>query len=327
MTFKLKLSLAIILAIISALIFVPLFYPIPSLGETVAEQELATPESLFVDVSDVTLHYNDTPSTTESDLTFIMLHGFGSALFTWNTVTEDLSAYGRVVAFDRPAFGLTERPMRGDWTGENPYSPEGQVSLLLGLMDALTVDKAILVGNSAGGTIATQMALEHPERVAGLVLVDAAIYGGGGAPAWVRPFLYTPQFNRMGPYLMRQIAEEPGENFIRTAWSNPEAIPQATWDAYRAPLRVNNWDKALWELTKASRRPTFARALPSLTLPTLVLSGANDAIVPVAQSERLAKDIQQATLVTFPNCGHTPQEECPQEFLEAIETWLLDKEL
>jgi pimeloyl-ACP methyl ester carboxylesterase len=327
MTFKLKLSLAIILAIISAFIFVPLFYPIPSLGETVGEQDLAEPDSLFLEVNGVTLHYKDTPAKTQSDLTFIMLHGFGSALFTWNAVTDELTNYGRVIAFDRPAFGLTERSMRGEWTGENPYSPDGQVSLLLGLMNALEIDKAVLVGNSAGGTVATQTALEHPDRVVGLVLVDAAIYAGGGAPAWVRPFLYTPQFNRMGPYLMRQIAEEPGENFIRSAWFNPDNIPQEVWDAYRQPLQVNNWDKALWELTKASRRPNFVNKLTSLDTPTLVLSGINDNIVPLTQSQRLATDIPGAAFVTFPDCGHTPQDECPEQFVAAVENWLTEKGL
>lgn len=327
MTFRLKVSLAIFLAMLSTAFFVPFIYPVPPLENTVTEQDLADPNSLFVDVNGVTIHYKEKSATTESDLTFIMLHGFGSALFTWDAVTKDLSAYGRVIAFDRPAFGLTERPVQGSWTGENPYSPQGQVSLLIGLMDALKIEKAVLVGNSAGGTVVTQTALEHPERVSGLVLVDAAIYAGGGSPAWARPLLYTPQMSRLGPYFMRQIAEEPGDNFIKSAWSNPENIPEELWESYRKPLRVNDWDKALWELTKASRRPNFVNKLSSITVPTLVLSGANDNIVPVAQSQRLASDIPGAVLETFPDCGHTPQDECPDLFVKAIGAWLADKGL
>jgi pimeloyl-ACP methyl ester carboxylesterase len=327
MPFRLKVSLAIFLALLSTAFFVPFIYPVPPLENTVAERELAESDSLFIDVNDVTLHYKDTPAQTESDLTFIMLHGFGSALFTWDAVTKDLTQYGRVIAFDRPGFGLTERPLRGSWTGENPYSPQGQMTLLLGLMDTLNIDRAILVGNSAGGTIATQVALEKSERVAGLVLVDAAIYAGGGAPAWVRPILYTPQMSRLGPYFMRQIAAEPGENFIRSAWSNPDNIPAELWEDYRKSLRVNHWDKALWELTKASRRPNFVNRLSSLNVPTLVLSGVNDNIVPVAQSQRLASDIPGATFETFPNCGHTPQDECPDVFVKAIGAWLAEKGL
>lgn len=322
MPFRLKVSLALLLAMITAAIVVPFILPVPPLENTVTEQELADPDSLFVDVNDVTLHYKKTPPSLASEQTFILLHGFGSATFSWDAVTPSLAKYGSVVVFDRPGFGLTERPMSGEWSGENPYSPEGQVALLVGLMDALKIDRAILVGNSAGGTVVTQTALEHPERVAGLILVDAALYEGGGAPAWVRPFLNTPQMNRLGPLAMRQIAGEPGENFIRSAWSNPANIPESTWTSYREFLKINNWDKALWELTKASRRPTFVNKLTSLEVPTLVLSGADDKIVPAQQSQRLAQDIPGAELVTFPNCGHTPQEECPAQFVEAVEGWL-----
>jgi pimeloyl-ACP methyl ester carboxylesterase len=322
MPFRLKVSLALLLAIIAAAIIVPFILPVPPLENTVTEQELADPDSLFVDVNDVTLHYKETLASTSSDLTFILLHGFGSSLATWNKVMGDLGEYGRVIAFDRPAFGLTERPLPGNWEGTNPYSPEGQVELTLGLMDELGVDKAVLVGNSAGGTIAAQLALEHPERVAGLILVDAAIYQGGGAPAWVRPFLYTPQMNRLGPLFMRQFAGEPGANFLRSAWSNPENIPESTWESYREPLRVNDWDKALWELTKASRRPNFANNLASLNVPTLVLSGADDQIVSLQLSERLSQAIPNAKFVQFPACGHMPQEECPEPFTEAVTTWL-----
>ena len=87
----------------------------------------------------------------------ILLHGFGASEFSWREVMEPLSTYGRVIAYDRPAFGLTERPMEGNWTGTNPYSVQGNVELLDGLMDELGVDKAILVGNSAGGGVAERM--------------------------------------------------------------------------------------------------------------------------------------------------------------------------
>ncbi len=324
MPFRLKVSFAILLALITTALVVPFILPIASLEHTVTEKELADPDSLFIDVNNVTIHYKETPSTN-SEVTFILLHGFGSSLFTWHNVMNKLSEYGRVIAFDRPAFGLTERPMRGSWTGENPYSPQAQVALVTGLMNALKIDKAVLVGNSSGGVVAVQTALEQPERVTGLILVDAAIYEAGGAPAWVRPLLYTPQMNRLGPMFMRQIAGEPGENFIKSAWSKPENIPETTWEAYRKPLRANNWDKALWELSKASRRPSVARNLNAIAVPTLVLSGADDKIVSPQLSEQLAGAIPHATFVQFPVCGHMPQEECPESFMEAVRAWLAEK--
>jgi pimeloyl-ACP methyl ester carboxylesterase len=91
---------------------------------------------------------------------------------------EPLSQLGSVIAYDRPAFGLTERPLH--WEGQNPYGPETQVDLLVGLLDHIGAQQAILIGHSAGGTIALQAALKHPDRISALILVNPAVYSGGG---------------------------------------------------------------------------------------------------------------------------------------------------
>ncbi len=322
MPFRLKISLALFLAIILSVLLVPLFVPIPPLPNTVSEKDLADSDSQFIDIGDLTVHYKTASNTPpDASLTFILLHGFGSSLFTWHEVIEELGVYGKVIAFDRPAFGLTERPLHGSWQ-ENPYTPQAQVKLLLGLMDSLGIDKAILVGNSAGGALAAQVALQHPERVTGLVLVDAAILKGGGAPAWSKPLLYTPQMNRMGPFVMRQIAGEPGENFIKSTWNNPDNLTEATLEGYQKPLQANHWDKALWELTKASRWVRLEPDLGKIQIPTLVISGAGDKIVPPTQSEKVSQLIPNAQFALFDSCGHVPQEECPVPFVETLATWL-----
>ncbi len=86
-------------------------------------------------------------------LPLLLLHGFAASTFSWREVLPALGQLGRTVAFDRPAFGLTERPMpeswQGDWTRQNPYPASAQVDLTVGLMDQLGIDQAVLVGNSA----------------------------------------------------------------------------------------------------------------------------------------------------------------------------------
>ena len=89
-------------------------------------------------------------------------------------------------------------------------------------------------------------------------------------------------------------------------------------EGYRKPLQVEHWDEALWEHTKATRPPGLAERLNQITTPTLVISGADDRIVPLANSQRLAEDIPDAALVIFDQCGHLPQEECPEQFIQAV---------
>ncbi len=304
----------------------PFLVPVPPLEDTVPPAHLADPDSRFVEVidpdypCDITVHYKQ-QGTGEPRL--LLLHGFAASTFSWREVMTPLTTMaGTVVAFDRPAFGLTERPMPGDWRGENPYSTESQVALTTGLMDTLGWARAILVGNSAGGTVALLTALEHPERVDALILVDAAIYAGGGTPAIVRPLLRTPQMRHLGPLIARRI-QAWGEDFARSAWHDPSQLTPEIWVGYKKPLQAENWDRALWELTRASRRRSdLEERLTDVTMPTLVITGDDDRIVPTEQSIRLAEALPNATLVVIPDCGHVPHEECPEAFLEAMRDFL-----
>ena len=196
----------------------PFLIPVPPLENTVPAEQLADADSKFIEVNGLNVHYK---TYGEGEPVFILLHGFGASLFSWHEVTAPLAEYGTVIAYDRPAFGLTERPM--EWEGESPYSPQSQVELVIGLMDALGIEKAILVGNSAGGTISMMAALQYPERVQALILVDPAVYAGGGAPAWTRPILNTPQMNRIGPLISRQLQAR-GPEFIELVWHDPSKI-------------------------------------------------------------------------------------------------------
>ncbi|MBN1247000.1 MAG: alpha/beta hydrolase [Anaerolineae bacterium] len=295
----------------------PFLVPVPPLEDTVPVEALADPDSLFIDVDGLTVHYK---RMGQGEPTLVLLHGFGASTFSWREVMAPLAELGTVIAFDRPAFGLTERPVRGTeaWPSYNPYSYTSQPQLVLGLMDALGVERAILVGNSAGGTVAVQTALLAPERVDALVLVDAAIYTGGGTPPIVRPLLNTPQMDHLGPLIARQIREW-GIEFGRSAWHDPDRIPLEFWEGYQKPLRAENWDRALWELTRSSRRLDLASRLDELTLPALVITGDDDQIVPAEQSIRLAGELPDASLAVLEACGHVPQEECPALWLDAVE--------
>ncbi|MGD2145478.1 MAG: alpha/beta hydrolase [Anaerolineae bacterium] len=277
--FAVLVGLALIVLLVG-----PFLVPIRPLENVVPADQLADSDSRFVEVMGVRVHHK---TTGDGEPTLLLLHGFGASVFSWRDVMEPLGQQGTVVAFDRPAFGLTERPLT--WKeGTNPYSPEAQVELVVGLMDALAVDTAVLVGHSAGGTVAAHSALAHPTRFDALVLVDAAIYAGGGAPACIRPVLQTPQVDRLGPLLARQI-EVRGDAFLEAAWHDPSRVGPTVRSGYRKPLQVENWDHALWELTKASREPDLPDRIGHIKQPTLVISGDDDRIVPLSSSARLAE--------------------------------------
>jgi pimeloyl-ACP methyl ester carboxylesterase len=296
----------------------PFLVPVPPLEGTAEPEELADSDSQFVEVNGVTVHYK---RMGQGEPAIVLLHGFGASTFSWEQVMEPLSAYGTVIAFDRPAFGLTERPMP-PYEGANPYSLDFQADLLFGLLDELGFEQAVMVGNSAGGTVISKAALERPERVSGLVLVSAAIYAGGGSPAWIRPLLRTPQMDHLGPLIARQLAGERGDTFIQTAWHDPDRISEEIIEGYRRPLQVQNWDRALWELTKASGPSGVQDRLAELDMPVLVITGDDDRIVATADSIRLASELPDAELVVLENCGHLPQEECPAAFMEAVGVFL-----
>jgi len=314
-----KIVLIVFLSILAIILLGPFLVPVPPLQNTVPVIQLADPDSLFMDVNGLTIHYK---IMGKGQPAIVLLHGFGASTYSWREVMGPLSKYGTVIAYDRPAFGLTERPMPGEWQGESPYSPRAQVNQLFGLMDALGVEKAILIGNSAGGTVAVNAVLKAPSRVVGLVLVDAAISEVTGAPSLVQLLARTPQVNHLGPLIARQIREW-GVDFLNTAWHDPAKITPEILENYQKPLRVANWDRALWELTRATQRTNLDARLGELNLPVLVVTGDDDRIVPTAGSIRLAGEIPGARLEVFKNCGHVPQEECPDAFLSVVEAQVI----
>jgi pimeloyl-ACP methyl ester carboxylesterase len=313
--------IAILLAVFLLVLIVgPFLIPVPALEGTQPVQALADSDSHFIRVpldglpDGLNVHYKQQGQGRPA---IILLHGFGASTFSWREVITPLSEYGTVVAFDRPAFGLTARPIPAEWQGQNPYSPSAQVNILFGLMDALDIRQAVLVGNSAGGTVAMNAALTQPERVLALVLVDAAVYSGGGAPGWVRPLLDTPQAHHLGPLLVRSIGER-GMDLLDSAWHDRNRITPEIVEGYQRPLQAENWDVGLWQLTRSSRASDLADRLDEFTLPVLVVTGDDDRIVPTDDSLRLADEIPGAGLAVFESCGHVPQEECPEAFLQAV---------
>ena len=305
---------------ISILLFIlligPFLIPVPPLEGLVPPQELADPDSLFMEIDGIDFHYKTAGS---GELAVVMLHGFGASLYSWREVIPDLAENNSVFSYDRPAFGLTERPI--DWEGDSPYTLSASVHQLDALLDFWGLDQAVLIGNSAGGTVALAFTLEHPERVAGLVLVDPALGSSGpySRYAWL---LNTPQMRHLGPLLVRNISKS-GLETIDQAWHDPSKQPADTVDLYTKPLQAENWDLGLWLFTASQDSTSLRKRLGELNLPVLVITGDDDRLIPPDATIAAAGEISSAELVVIENCGHVPQEECPQAFLDALQEFLV----
>ena len=313
--FGLSLGGLLILAIL-----LPLIWPVPPLNGIESIDQLKDPDSRFIDLDGITVHYKQAGS---GEPYIILMHGFGASIFSWRNVIEPLGEFGTVIAYDRPASGLTDRPWKQSWHGVDPYGVDGQAEMLVALMNALNIPKAILIGNSAGGTIATYTALEYPERVQGIIEVDAAIYQQGNPiPSGLRWLLFTPEGDRIGPLLARSV-QKWGVDFLHSAWHDPNLITPEILAGYQKPLHIANWDKGLFELIRAPTIDSLVPRLKEIQIPTLVITGDDDRIVPTQSSKQLAAEISQAKLTIIPNCGHLPQEEQPLLFLNSVEPFIL----
>ncbi len=323
----LKIVLVLLAVVLLIVLVGPFLIPVRPLEGLSAPTALAQENSQFLTLDfpgtdGIEIHYR---AGGEGEPAFVLLHGFAGSLFTWDAVFDDFAARGQTLAYDRPPFGLSERLVAGDWTEANPYSPDAAVSQLFALLDEQGIERAILVGNSAGGTLALRAALAQPERVSGLILVSPAVLAGGGAPAFVQPLLRSPQLQRIGPLIARVFLSR-GDALESRAYYDATLVTEEQRARSRLGVQVDNWDRALWEFTAASQASNLTETLAEITMPVLVVSGENDLVVPVSQSIALAEDLPNAELVVIPACGHLAQEECPAAFLEAVEAWLAERE-
>jgi pimeloyl-ACP methyl ester carboxylesterase len=282
-------------------------------------EQLADPDSHFADINGLRVHYK---VMGQGDPPLVLLHGSFLSLFSWREVMRPLSDLGTVIAFDRPAFGLTSRTVPTN-SARTPYSPEAQADMVVALLDELGHESAVLVGNSTGGTIALLAALRHPERVRALVLVGAMVYSGYAVsefPPWMRPLL--PALRLPGTAMVRTMIRLLQDKLTRSFWHNKDRVPPEVLATYRQHLRVDGWGRALWHLTMATHALHFEPQLAQVHMPVLVVSGEQDRTVKTDESVRLSQALPHASLVLLPDCGHLPQEESPQAFVEAVHAFV-----
>lgn len=309
------------LVVLALLLVAPFLVPVETSG-TKDYKEVAGAGATFETAQGLDVYYEKTEFACQEGKdcsnppVIFLMHGFGANTFSFREVTEPLSQLGDVIAYDRPGFGLTERPTT--WDGQNPYGSIGQGLILGELIEKFASGRDVmLVGHSAGGTLAAQYAVDNPAELKALILISPAILTTGGSPSWLNWIYDIPQIDRMGPLLVSSIASS-GMDLLDESWFNPELITEDVKAGYRKPLDIIGWERGFWEFNRAPRSFDVMDRLQEITVPTLLITGGTDTVVATANTEALATMIKGSILFVIPASGHLAQEETPQETMRAI---------
>jgi pimeloyl-ACP methyl ester carboxylesterase len=320
----LKIISRIALGLLVAALILPFLIPVETSG-TKTYQEAAGASATFataqgIDVyTDVTEFDCKQAKDCQNPPVFILLHGFGANTFSYRFVTEPLSAYADVIAYDRPGFGFTQRPT--SWEGENPYGSAGNDLIIDDLIQNYAANRDVyLVGHSAGGTQAAQYVVDNPGAVKGLILISPAILSSAGSPSGFNWIFSIPQLDHLGPLLVSSIASS-GMDLLDRSWFDKSKITEEIKAGYRAPLDIIGWEEGFWEFNRAPRTFDVRDRLSEITIPTLLITGDTDVVVATADTEALATMIRGSRLVVIPKSGHLAQEENPLETMQAIDEY------
>jgi pimeloyl-ACP methyl ester carboxylesterase len=250
----------------------------------------------------------------------VLLHGAGDNVLDWRWVMPALANTHRVYALALPGSPDSARPTAD-------YSPAFFERFVASFLDALSITRAAMVGNSLGGLIALRLALSEPARVMALVLVDSAGLGRTVNPAFT--FVNLPGLGVAAIPLWRTRVGAYQRAWGRTAllFARPESVPREwlaeQWRLARSPGYLEaHWATLRAQVSPVGQREVLVDRLPSLKTPTLVVWGARDRVFPESQARDAVARLREGSPALIPDCGHMPHVECPDRFLAALSGFL-----
>jgi pimeloyl-ACP methyl ester carboxylesterase len=275
----------------------------------------ASAASQFVDLGGgLTMHVRDEGKRDGPVL--VLLHGSNASLHTWEPLVARLGAKYRIISLDQIGHGLT---------GPNPsgqYDGAAFVSTLDALMVKLGVTRFALAGNSMGGYVAWEYALAHPDKLTQLVLVDAG--GPPDDPNKKLPIGFqiarTPGLNKIALVITpRSLFEKSMHGSV----SNQAVVTPAAIDRYWELNRYPGNRKATGErFAQYAKRETNTGRLGEIKVPTLILWGAEDKLIPVSGADWFAARIPGSVKIVYSGIGHIPMEEAPDQTATDLDAFL-----
>lgn len=245
----------------------------------------------------------------------VLLHGSNADLSTWQKWTEALRGDYRVIRYDQIGHGLTGAAQDED------YRPERFVDGVGLVADKLGLERFVLAGNSMGGGIAMAYAMEHPERLSGLVLVDA-----GGAPVRREGggnLAFTlARMPVVGTVMSQLLPRSIIEKSLKQSVSNRSIVTDAMVDRYYEMARYPGNRDATRARFSIPYRTFSAQDVARVRVPTLVMWGEEDSLIPYSAAGWYMRHLPDATLANYPLIGHLPQEEAADRSVSDLRTWL-----
>lgn len=265
----------------------------------------ASASSQFMDLNGVRVHMREEGNLRGPVL--VLLHGSNASLHTWEPWVEELGTRFRIISLDLPGHGLTGPVPGGD------YSRAAMVEFVHQFAEARGLYGFALAGNSMGGAIAAAYAETYGSDLAALVLLNAA---GVPRDADEKPVL---AFRLMRMPLIRNVASwiTPRSlvaKTVRESFADPSKVSEAMIDRYfNLMLREGNREATVKRFATAEDDAALIEGLANIHVPTLILWGAEDRLVPLAHAKIFEVGIKGSKLIVYEHVGHIPMEEIPAE--------------
>jgi len=264
-------------------------------------EKYANELSRFTSIQGSHIHYRDLGSGTP----LILLHGIGSSLHTWDGWVETLKSEYRVIRLDLPGFGLTGADSTND------YSMNRYISVLHSFLQYLEVDVYYMAGNSMGGWLAWEYALDHPDEVKKLILIDAAGFITPDNPP--KPLRLSQKFKKKTSKGAPRFAVR---KFLKQAYGDKNKVTDELVDRY---YQLNNRPGnglAFYTIATSNYNPRTSR-LPEIKVPTLIMWGSEDKKwIDVSHAYLFEDLLPNSQLIIYDGIGHLPMEEIPVQTAE-----------
>lgn len=317
-----KILVALLVVIAVVLVGGWLMLRRPAIPYETLEAKYGNAASRYVQLANgVRVHYRD--QGRKDGPVLVLVHGFSANLETWEPWVQRLGGDYRIISLDLPGHGLTRAP-------EGFTLPRsGFVDIVDETTRKLGVEKFVLAGNSMGGGVTWNYALAHPDRVQGIVLVDAAGWPREAGDKDDGPVAFKILRNPVGRALVKDLdTTAMTKAGLRDAFEpQPDLATDAMVTRYVEMARAPGHKDIILGLMSGFDPADAATAekLGKIAVPVLVMHGDTDRLIPVGDAKRFGDAIPGATVIVYEKTGHVPMEQVADKSAADLDAWLKAK--